>query len=162
MTATNPPGLMLPTQKSYTPGAGNPRDSAMMSIQNMNNKQANLNASVSGGSRRRKRVGGAAPQKIEAPQIPMLYQPQGGNGTNPNNQIASNSSRSMQSTSWAANDNQATIVTPPAKIGGTRRKKRGGVNPNWSWGCYSGGRKRSYRNKNNKMDKKKSKRRSRR
>lgn len=51
---TNPPGLMLPTQKSYTPGAGNPRDSAMMSTQNMNNKQANLNASVSGGGRRRR------------------------------------------------------------------------------------------------------------
>ena len=140
-TNTNPPGLMLPTQKSYTPGSGNPRDSAMMEAQNMNNKQASLNASV--GGRRRQFKGG----KVAVPQYTMSYTHQGGQGTNPNDQIKSNSSTSMQSTTWAANDNQATNVTPTATVGGSRRKKRTrkGGSSKYSWGCYSGGKRRTRR-----------------
>jgi len=163
-TNSNPPGLMLPTQKSYTTGAGNPRDSAMMSTQNMNNKQANLNASV-GGGRRRKFRGGATstPATVSIPQMQMSYQPQGGQGTNPNDQIKANSSTSMQSSAWAANDSQAT------KVGGSRRRlkrkslkrkslkrkslkrkslKRSnykGGSSQLNWGCYSGGYRKTYR-----------------
>jgi len=153
-TNANPPGLMLPTQKSYTTGAGNPRDSAMMSTQNMNNKQANLNASV-GGGRRHKFRGGAA--TVSIPQMQMSYQPQGGPGSNPNDQIKTNSSTSMQSKVWAANDSEAT------KVGGSRRRlkrkslkrkslkrstKRSnykGGSSNLNWGCYSGGYRKTYR-----------------
>lgn len=165
-TNTNPPGLMLPTQKSYTPGAGNPRDSAMMATQQMNNKQASLNAAASGGSRRRIK-GGAAPTTttssstssttsnnapVVVPQMKMQYTPQGGPGSNPNDQIKSNSSTSMQSASWAANDKQAT------KMGGSRKKykKHKGGNADWKWGCYSGGKKKRTRRrlkKNNKKSK---------
>ena len=141
----SPPGLMLPTQKSYISGAGNPRDSAMMENQNMNNKQASLNASV-GGKRRRKFKGGAVAVSV----YPMSYTPQGGQGTNPNDQIKTNSSTSMQRTAWAVNDNQATNVTPTATVGGLRRKSRHskGGSSKYSWGCYSGGRKTRRKNKN--------------
>jgi hypothetical protein len=127
--STNPPGLMLPTVKSYTPGAGNPRDSAMMAQQQMNTKQANLNSSV-GGYKKRKYRGGQS--DVVVPQFQMQYTPQGGPGTNPNDQIKATSSTSMQSNAWAVNDNQAT------KMGGRRTRKGGKL-----WGCYSGGKKKS-------------------
>lgn len=152
-TNTNPPGLILPTQKSFTPGTGNPRDSAMMATQNMNNKQANLNASVSGGGRRHRFRGGA----VSVPQYTMLYQPQGGQGTNPNDQIKTNSSTSMQSRAWAVGDSQATNITPPPPVGGSRRNRRGGSSK-FNWGCYSGGKRKTYR-KSRKQNKKGSRRR---
>jgi hypothetical protein len=165
-----PAGLILPTMRSFTPGAGNPRDSAMLAQQNMNAKQASLNASVGGRRRRKKRglryySGGDSNDKVNVPQFSMLYTPQGGVGTNPNDQIKAGSSTSMQSTSNAHYDKFAT------KMGGTkkrhrsnkkgymkikrtlRNKKGGSWNPNWSWGCYSGGRKtrRTRSNKKRRM-----------
>ena len=149
-STNNPPGLMLPTQKSYNPGAGNPRDSAMMSVQNMNIKQASLTASVGGGRKRHKFRGGAA--AISVPQIQMQYQPQGGTGSNPNDQIKANSSISMQSAAWALNDNKA-------KLGGSRRsltkRKYKGGSSKYNWGCYSGGKRKTYR-KSRKNHRKKS------
>lgn len=140
----NPPGLILPTQKSFIPGAGNPRDSAMMAGQEMNAKQASLNASV-GGRIRRHRGGN---NTVIVPQFQMLYTPQGGIGTNPNDQIKGISSTSMQSTSWSSNDNLAT------KMGGSRKRKyKKGGNSDFSWGCYSGG-KRSKRNHSRKLKRK--------
>lgn len=150
---TNPPGLMLPTQKSFIQGAGNPRDSAMMSTQNMSDKQARLNA-ASGGGRRRKFKGGAA---IPVPQYQMQYQPQGGPGSNPNDQIKANSSTSMQSSANSVYDNQATNVKPTAKVGGSRRRYKGGSSK-YNWGCYSGGGKRRTHRKSRKNHRKKSRR----
>lgn len=146
---SNPPGLLLPTQKSFTPGTGNPRDSAMMANQNMNIKQANLNAIISGGKRRKIR-GGATPSQIPVPTMKMQYTPQGGVGTNPNDQIKTNSSTGMQSAAWAVNDSQATNM----KNGGSRRRKyRKGGSSDWNWGCYSGGKKYSRKNKTKKNKK---------
>lgn len=157
--SNSPPGLILPTMKSFTPGAGNPRDSAMLAQQNMNAKQASLNASVGGKRRKRSKrrhiyLGGSNGQVI-VPQFQMQYKDQSGTGTGPNDQIKANSSTSMQSTAWAANDHLAT------KMGGTKRrhirtrrmsqnKKGGNWNPNWSWGCYSGGRKTRRKRTNKK------------
>jgi hypothetical protein len=124
-----PPGLMQPTMTSFVPGAGNPRDSALMMQQQMNAKQQSLNNAV--GGRRRRLKGGN--NGIVVPQFQMQYSPTGGPGTNPNDQVKGLSSTSMQSTAWAANDNLAT------KMGGTRKKRRGGCG-DWSWGCYSGGK----------------------
>lgn len=159
--SNTPAGLLLPTLKSFTPGAGNPRDSAMMAQQDMNAKQASLNASVGGKKGHRRHFSGGANNTVVVPQFQMQYTPQGGVGTNPNDQIKSTSSTSMQSTAWAVDDHLAT------KMGGTkgrrrskktyrkrfskrmsRNKKGGNWNPNWSWGCYSGGRK-TRRNKSN-------------
>ena len=141
------PGLILPTTQSYTMGAGNARDSAIMATQNMNAKQANLVNAV-GGKRKRRYRGGA--DAIVVPQFQMQYNVTNGTGTGPNDQIAGLSSTSMQSASWSVNDNKASIK------GGTKRKYKRGGNPDWSWGCVSGGKRRTYkrrisrRKKNNK------------
>jgi hypothetical protein len=108
-----PPGLIQPTMASFTPGAGNPRDSALLAQQQMNAKQLSLNSSV--GGRKRRYRGGA--DTVAVPQFQMPYTPTGGPGTNPNEQISGLSSTNMQSTSWAANDNLA------AKKGGSRKRK---------------------------------------
>jgi len=143
-----PPGLIQPTMTSYTPGAGNPRESAMMAGQNANARQASLNNSVGGRKRRKYRGGQLQTSVVAIPQFPMPYTATGGPGSDPNSQIAATSSTSMQSAAWAANDNLAT------KTGGSRRKRRGG-NPDWVWGCYSGGKKRTSRGKSMKYKNKK-------
>ena len=124
------PGMMFPTQKGMP--AGNPRDSALLNMNNNAQNQANANAAMAGGKlkKRRKYRGG---QNITVPQYTMPYEPQGGNGTNPNNQIQQNASVSTQGAANAALDAAAF------KKGGTRRRKGG--NPDWNWGCSSGGRK---------------------
>lgn len=129
------PGMMYPTQKGMP--AGNPRDSA---IQNMNSSQQNAALAsklLSGGKsirvgRKRRYMGGT----IAVPQYQMLYEPQGGPGTNPNNQIQGNSQTSTQMAANSALDSGAT------KMGGTKRSRKGG-NPDWVWGCLSGGKKRT-------------------
>jgi hypothetical protein len=135
------PGLIQPQVSSYTSGAGNPRDSAMMSNQNMNNKQANLNSVVGGRKRRHYKGGNSQPSTVVVPQMQMQYTPQNGNAS-PNTQIKGLSSTGMQSTANSVYDNQAT------QNGGSRKRryKKGG-NPNWIWGCYSGGRRRTTRRK---------------
>jgi hypothetical protein len=133
------PGLQQPQISSFTPGAGNPRESAMMANQNMNAKQANLNNVV--GGRKRRHYRGGQPATVVVPQMQMQYTPQNGS-TNPNLQIKGLSSTGMQSSANAVYDNQAT------QNGGSRKRryKKGG-NPNWIWGCYSGGRTRTNRRK---------------
>ena len=132
------PGMILPTQKGMP--AGNPRDSAMQSMNNNAQLQAQANNSLSGGRHRKRKArrayrGGDA---IAVPQYQMLYEPQGGNGTNPNNQIQGNAQTSTQMAANAALDSGAT------KMGGSRRRRyRKGGNPDWVWGCLSGGKKRT-------------------
>jgi hypothetical protein len=130
------PGMMYPTQKGMP--AGNPRDSA---IQNMNSNQQNAALAsklLSGGKgirvSRKKRYGGT----IAVPQYQMLYESQGGPGTNPNNQIQGSAQTSTQMAANSALDSGAT------KMGGYRRRRsRKGGNPDWVWGCLSGGKKRT-------------------
>lgn len=141
----NVPGMIYPTQKGFAPGAGNPRDSAMLQMAAVNTKQANLNAAVGGSKKKR---GGT----IVIPQYQMQYAPQGGPGTDPNSQISGNLRTSTQGTANAVYDKQAL------KTGGGSRKRRKGGNPNWSWGCYSGGRK-SRRVRKTKRSKKSKRRR---
>lgn len=137
------PGMMYPTQKGMP--AGNPRDSALLNMNNNAQNQANANAAMAGGnlkSRRRYRGGNGqtniSPQPITVPQYAMPYEPQGGNGTNPNNQIQQNAGVSTQGAANAALDGAAF------KKGGTNKRRKGG-NPDWTWGCSSGGRKRRTR-----------------
>ena len=141
----NVPGMIYPTQKGFAPGAGNPRDSAMLQMAAVNTKQANLNAAVGGSKKKR---GGT----IVIPQYQMQYAPQGGPGTDPNSQISGNLRTSTQGTANAVYDKQALKTT-----GGSRKRRKGG-NPNWEWGCYSGGRK-SRRVRKTKRSKKSKRRR---
>jgi hypothetical protein len=128
------PGMTYPTQKGMP--AGNPRDSAMANMNNNAQLQANANKAMAGGrfKRHRKYRGG---NSIVVPQFNMPYEPQGGPGTNPNNQIQQNASTSTQGAANSKFDGEAF------KKGGTRRKKGG--NPDWIWGCSSGGRKKRTR-----------------
>ena len=123
------PGMMYPTQKGMP--AGNPRDSAMVTMNNNAQNQANANAAMAGGKLKslRKYRGG---NSIVVPQYNMPYEPQGANGTNPNNLIQQNAATSTQGAANSAYDAAAF------KKGGTRRRKGG--NPDWIWGCSSGGR----------------------
>ena len=77
------PGLIYPTSKGLL--AGNPRDSAIANLNNADAIQAKANNAVGGRRIRssRKLKGGT----IAVPQYQMLYEPQGGPGTNPNDQI---------------------------------------------------------------------------
>jgi len=140
-------GMNYPTQKAML--AGNPRDSAMQAATNSDVKLANM-GKIGGkriGRKRigRKRRGGAVAanaQTIPVPQYQMLYTPQGGDNSNPNSQIQQSSRISTQGAANAVNDKLALT-------GGTRkyhRCKKGG-NSNWSWGCYSGGKKTSRKQK---------------
>jgi|688.fasta_scaffold270291_3 hypothetical protein len=131
------PGMLLPTQKGMP--AGNPRDSALQSMNNNAQLQAQANAALSGGRhRKRKSYGGG--DVIPVPQYQMLYESQGGPGTNPNNQIQASSQTSTQMAANSALDSGAT------KIGGNRkRRSRKGGNPDWLWGCMSGGKKRTIK-----------------
>jgi len=131
-------GMMYPTLKASV--AGTPRDSAIHSMNSNAQLQAQANNALSGGRHRKRKTYGGG-DAIPVPQYQMLYEPQGGNGTNPNNQIQVNAQTSTQGFANAALDKGAT------KMGGSRRRRsRKGGKPDWLWGCMSGGKKRSRKN----------------
>ena len=140
----SPPGMIQPTVPSLPAGATGPHDAAKAMNDANNNKLHNINK-MSAGSRRRRYRGGDNSQ-VTVPVIKPIYTSQNGPGTDTTAQQAQGQSISMQTAADKVNDNQAT------KMGGSRRKKRGG-NPDWVWGCYSGGRRRTYRRKNRKNKK---------
>ena len=122
------PGLMYPTQTAYPPGAGTPREAAMQNMNASSQHQANANRALAGGKRRKKKSyrGG----KMNAPQFTnMPYTPQGGHGTNPNDQMATNARTSTQ---MAANSKLDNL--------------QAGGNPDWRWPCHNGGKKRTKKN----------------
>jgi hypothetical protein len=134
--------MNYPTQKGML--AGNPRDSAIQAGANMNAKQASLGKI---GGRKKGKRGGAENKggTINVPQYQMLYQPQGGNSTNPNAQIQQNAGISTQGAANSVYDKQAMS-------GGFRKRsyRKGGTmlwNPNWNWGCYSGGKKKTRKSR---------------
>jgi len=137
------PGMMFPTQKGMP--AGNPRDSAIANMHSGQQSSALASKLLSGGKKLQKRLRGG---NITVPQFQMLYDPQGGPGTNPNNQIQGNSRVSTQSLANSALDRGAT------QMGGKRRSRKGG-NPDWTWGCMSGGKSVRRRRKNKKTRKNK-------
>lgn len=121
MSANNPvPGMIYPTTKGMV--GSNPADSARLTAINKAELQTNANKLLSGGTIERKRLRkhgiGGGQSGIVVPQYQMLYEPQGGNGTNPNNQIQGNLQVSTQMSANSIYDNQAS------KMGGSRIKKR--------------------------------------
>jgi hypothetical protein len=137
----NIPGLVQPTIPSYPPGANSPATAAK-SINDANNQKLQNINQMAAGSRRRKRGGG----NVNVPVIKPIYTSQNGPGADPVAQQAQGQSINMQSAANNVYDNQAS------KMGGSRRKKRGG-NPDWLWGCFSGGRRRTCRRKTRKHKK---------
>ena len=116
------PNILYPTQKA--PLDGNPSQSAYTQMQMNSNSQNNLNNSFKGGKYKKNRGGG-----YEAPQMVMPYNT---GGTNPNDLIAGNTQLSVQGAENARYDSLAL--------------QKGG-NPNWHWGCYSGGKHRKTKNR---------------
>jgi hypothetical protein len=145
------PGLMLPQEKPML--AGNPKDSAIASNNEAAGRQADLIKATSGGNRHKSKrnkkykYGGATTSGVAVPQYQMQYKSPGAGGQDPNSIIKQNTSISTQGSANAEYDNLA-------KKGGSRKRKRGG-NPNWSWGCYSGGRKKSKKHTNKRKTHKK-------
>jgi len=137
------PGMTYPTQKGML--AGNPRDSAIQEGVNSNAKLASMGKI--GGKKRGGAVASNA-QAIPVPQYQMLYTPQGGNNSNPNAQIQQNAGISTQGAANSVYDNQAL------KGGSKKRHYKIGGNPNLSWGCYSGGRRRTKRNRKSRKHRK--------
>jgi len=110
---------------------GSPGQAAYNSNLQKSASQTDLINSVSKGGMK-KRGGG-----ITISPVQTMYKPTGGEGQtvgdiNVNNKIASN-----QGAVNSANDHLATQK-------GGKRVKRGG-NPDWLWGCYSGGKRRKTR-----------------
>lgn len=136
------PGVMYPTSKAML--AGNPRDAAIAQLKGSNQNQLAANASMAGGKMKRKHRGGAAAANgtITVPITRTLYTPQGGHGTNPSDQMVGNAKTSTQMTANQIYDNEAT------QKGGSKRRKGG--NPNWLWGCMSGGKKKKKTRKQTK------------
>ena len=130
-TTNTAPGLTQPTMIGMQ--AGNPKDSAIASQNQMNQKQASLSAAV--GGRRKNKKGG----DIAVPQFQMQYTPQGGEGQDPNALIQQNSQTSTQSVQNASMDSNALVK-------GVKKNRKGG-NSDWSWGCSSGGKARSKRSR---------------
>ena len=134
-------GLMLPTTKGMV--GSTPANSAYLAQVNKSQTQANANRAMAGGKiKKRRHYGGA----VTVPQYQMAYTPQGGPGTNPNDIIKSSSQTSTQMSANNVYDNQANIKGGSKK---RRRKSRKGGNPDWIWGCMSGGKKRAKITKKN-------------
>ena len=128
MSTTNSvPGLVLP--KVQAPLAGSPGSSAMAARNNQAQQQAAL-ANAVGGRRKMRRGANRRGGAITVPQMP-------GDTSGANAVIAQSAQHSTQGAANAQYDAAAM------KQGGTRRKKGG--NPNWSWGCSSGGKRKTKR-----------------
>jgi hypothetical protein len=145
-------GIIPITTKSFVNGAGNARESAIQQQANMDQRQNLINQAGQGrGSRRRKYRGGATDNQLTVPQFQMQYTPTGGPGTSPNDQVTQGAVTYTQSNANSQFDNLAT------KMGGRRRYRKGG-NPNWLWGCYSGGKSRRRANRKSRKHRKKTRR----
>ncbi len=133
----NVAGMIYPTTKAMV--GSNPADSARLAAVNKAQAQAAANSAMAGGKIKRKNKkhrGGAS--SIPVPQLQIPYEPQGGPGTNPNNQIQGNAQTSTQMAANSVYDAQAS------KMGGGTKRRKGG-NPDWVWGCMSGGKRRTRR-----------------
>ena len=124
----------------------------------MNNYQNSLIKSTGGKRRRNRKSRGGA---VTVPQFNMSYKPTGGPGQTPNDVIKNISQTSTQGKANSVFDNEVYGEGYPksqAMKGGKRktRKQRSrksktrkmktrktrrnkGGNPDWKWGCYSGG-----------------------
>ena len=129
------PGMIYPTVKGSL--AGTPRDSAMANMKQNNQLQAQANTALSGGRHRKRKAYGGG-DTLVAPQATLLYPEINGHGTGVNSQMQGNAQTSTQ---MAANS--ALDKVGGSKRRGSKRRSRKGGNPDWLWGCMSGGKKRS-------------------
>ena len=138
------PGLTNPTMQSMA--AGNPRDSAIANTAAASAKQAEANRMTAGSKKR----GGSG---VVVPTLTPGYVERGGPGQTTTDITKSNAQTGVQGAANAKYDENALK-------GGSRRKRKGG-NPDWNWGCSSGG-KRIKKNRSNKRKTRKHRKKTRR
>jgi hypothetical protein len=132
-------GMVYPTMKG--PLAGTPRDSAMANMKQNNELQAQASTALSGGRHRKRKAyrGGEANSTLVAPQANLLYPEVSGPGTGVNSQMQGNAQISTQMAANSALDK----VGGSKRRGRSKRRSRKGGNPDWLWGCMSGGKKKT-------------------
>jgi hypothetical protein len=135
MSNNKPIEVIYPTIKG--PLAGTPRDSAMENMKQNAQLQAQASSALSGGRHRKRKAYGGG-DTLVAPQATLLYPETNGPGTGVNSQMQGNAQISTQ---MAANS--ALDKVGGSKRRGSKRRSRKGGNPDWLWGCMSGGKKRS-------------------
>ena len=123
---TNGTGLPPPTMQGRT---GSPAQAAYNNNKQVIQSQADLIQVSSGGSKKKR--GGA----ITVPTVQPMYKEVSGPGGTVTDTQVNTASSSANSLAQAKYDNQ---------LGGGKRGKKGG-NPNWLWGCYSGGKRKKTR-----------------
>ena len=123
----NGTGLPPPTVQGRT---GSPAQAAYNDRQQQQLSQAHAIRALAGGSMKKK--GGA----ITVSTVQPMYKEVGGPGQTTTG-ISTNNAK-------VANQNQQDAIYDNQLQQGGKRCKRGG-NPDWLWGCYSGGRKRKTR-----------------
>lgn len=133
----------LPVQTMIAPNGGTPREAAMNNMQANNKLQANATKALAGGRRRRRALYGGADGTITIAPNRAPYPETVGAGQSTNS----------QSTDLAKISTQQAANRQFDKVGGSSRRKRGG-NPNWHWGCMSGGKRKSRRQTGAKKSKK--------
>ena len=148
------PGMLYPTRQAMP--AGTPAASAMAIMKGNAMTQASANKGLAGGKikRSKRRYNGGASDVQVIPQFNIPYTVTNGTGTGPNSQIQTGltTSTQMGTAGNAKYDAYASVK------GGSRRRKGG--NPDWNWGCMSGGKKRKSR-KHSRRNKHKKSRKSR-
>lgn len=142
------PGMINPT---IIGRVGTSREAAIAEANNRAASQAMANNAMAGGKYRR--IKGGASSGIPVSQFTLPYKEQNGEGTGINAQVASLNQQSTQSKAFAANDNLASVKTggfaiikkKPLNYKKKSNSSISGGNPDWSWGCYSGGKYRKTR-----------------
>jgi hypothetical protein len=128
----------------------NPRQTAIAERNAANDFQNSANKAMAGGKHKRLRGGGGIP----VAQFSLPYKEQSGPGTGINAQSVNLNESYAQGNTDAVYDNLGTV-----KTGGFRKKSRRskiGGNPNWSWGCYSGGKRKTRKHRKSRKHHRKS------
>jgi len=143
------PGVINPTTIGRI---GTPRDAAIAEANNRAASQTMANNAMAAGGRHKRLRGGAG--EIPVAQFNLPYKDQSGPGTGVNSQVVANNKTSTQGAAFAVDDSLG------AKMNGGFRKRLShrkrsrsskiGGNPNWAWGCYSGGKTRRKNRKSRK------------
>lgn len=133
-----------PTVSSLPIGANSPAKAALLNHHANNNKLQSINQMGSG---IRMKKGGA---EVTVGVIKPIYSSQNGN---PSQNGTGTDTTSQQAQAQAINAQSDANRTYDTNGGGFRSKYKKGGNRNLSWGCYSGGRRRTYRRKNRKNKK---------
>jgi hypothetical protein len=136
-----------------TGASGNPRASALETMNAAAAKQSALNNVAHGG--RRRRYGGQTTVVLPQAPTPIYNDVNKGTSFGADAQMKAAMVGTMNQTAQAQYDNQVKLVPPQTKggrktKGGMKTKRRGGV----KWGCLSGGKRRSQKSKKSKKTRK--------